>query len=191
VDSRPEISNTARRVWECCQQPEGWPEEIDSDRAGGFSSALSRLVHRGRLLQRTDLLDDRVPGPNGKGYVINVASYGIPETNDQTNTDPELDGSVLRPDIVGNPLPAHRSVNNYFNLNAFTPTPVGAGPIGNAGVGILEAPGTVAVSAGLAKSMAIRENLRLRFEATFTNVLNHTNYATPATSISIPAPLAY
>jgi hypothetical protein len=34
--------------------------------------------------------------------------------------------------------------------------------------------------------MAIRENMHLRFEATFTNVLNHTNYAPPATNISNP-----
>ena len=106
---------------------------------------------------------------------------------DQTNTDPELDGAIVRPDIVGNPIPAQRSASNYFNLNAFAPTPAGAGRIGNAGVGILEAPGTVAVSAGLAKAMAIRENLRLRFEATFTNVLNHTNYGPPATNISSPS----
>jgi hypothetical protein len=107
--------------------------------------------------------------------------------NDQTNTDPELDGAVLRPDIVGNPIPAHRSANSYFNINAFAPTPVGAGRIGNDGVGILEAPGTVAVSAGLAKTTAIHENMRLRFEATFTNVLNHTNYAPPATNWSSPS----
>jgi len=33
---------------------------------------------------------------------------------DQTNTDPELDGAIVRPDIVGNPIPAHRSASNYF-----------------------------------------------------------------------------
>jgi hypothetical protein len=32
--------------------------------------------------------------------------------------------------------------------------------------------------------IAIRESWRLRFESTFTNVLNHTNYAPPATNIS-------
>jgi len=106
---------------------------------------------------------------------------------DQTNTDPIAAGSVVRPDIVGNPILAHRSPNDYFNVHAFAPTPVGAGRIGNAGVGILEGPGTIAVSAGLAKSMAIRENLKLRFEATFTNVLNHTNFAPPVTNVSNPS----
>src|ERR1700678_4140231 len=105
-------------------------------------------------------------------------------SNDQTNTDPAGDGSIVRPDRMGNPIPANRSPSNYFNFNAFAHTPLNAGRIGNAGVGSLEAPGTIAVSAGLAKVLAVREAWRLRFESTFTNVLNHTNYAPPVTNIS-------
>ena len=37
-------------------------------------------------------------------------------TADQTNTDPAGDGSVVRPDRVGNPTPANRSPGNYFNF---------------------------------------------------------------------------
>ena len=107
-------------------------------------------------------------------------------TADQTNTDPAADGSIVRPDRVGNPIPTTRSPNNYFDVNAFAHTPVNAGRIGDAGVGILEAPGTIAVSAGLAKVVVIRERYNLRFESTFTNVLNHTNFAPPVTNISSP-----
>jgi hypothetical protein len=104
---------------------------------------------------------------------------------DQTNTEPSLDGSIVRPDRVPRPaMPAQRGA--YFNLNSFAHTPQGAGRIGNAGVGSLEAPGTIAVSAGLAKELAIHEAWRLRFESTFSNVLNHTNLAPPATNISNP-----
>ena len=39
-------------------------------------------------------------------------------------------------------------------------------------------------AAGLSKVIAVRESWRLRFESTFTNVLNRTNYAPPATNIS-------
>ena len=53
-------------------------------------------------------------------------------------------------------------------------------------MGILEGPGTVGVSAGLGKSFALGERMKLRFESTFTNVLNHTNYAPPAVDISNP-----
>jgi len=103
---------------------------------------------------------------------------------DQTNTNPSAAGSIVRPDRVGNPIPAHRSSSNYFDVNAFAHTPANAGRVGNAGVGSLEAPGTIAVSAGLAKVVAFRESWRLRFESTFTNVLNRTNFAPPATNIS-------
>lgn len=107
---------------------------------------------------------------------------------DQTNTDPAAMGTtVVRPDRVGNPIPAHRTNANYFNLAAFAPPPVNAGRVGNASVGSLEGPGTIAVNAGLAKTTHIHENWNLRFEATFTNVLNHTNFAPPVTDISTPA----
>ncbi|WP_263354620.1 carboxypeptidase-like regulatory domain-containing protein [Acidicapsa acidisoli] len=107
-------------------------------------------------------------------------------TYDQTNTDPAGDGSIVRPDRVGNPIPAHRSTSDYFNIAAFAHTPPGAGRIGNAGVGSLEAPGTIAVSGGLAKILIDREKWRIRFESTFTNVLNHTNFAPPPTNINNP-----
>lgn len=64
---------------------------------------------------------------------------------------------------------------------------MGAGRVGNASVGSLEGPETEVVNAGLAKVMDLHENTRLRFEATFTNVLNHTNLAPPVTDISNPA----
>ena len=35
------------------------------------------------------------------------------------------------------------------------------------------------LSAGLSKSFSITERLRVRFEGTFTNVLNHTNFGNP------------
>jgi hypothetical protein len=35
--------------------------------------------------------------------------------------------------------------------------------------------------------MPIHDRLNLRFEATFTNVLNHTNFASPSTDISNPS----
>jgi hypothetical protein len=119
--------------------------------------------------------------------VLQTGPYLTPTdsvTNDQTNTDPAGDGSIVRPDRVGNPIPAQRSPSHYFNLDAFAHTPLNTGRIGTAGVGSLEAPGTIAVSAGLAKVIAVRESWRLRFESTFTNVLNRTNLAPPPTNIS-------
>jgi hypothetical protein len=111
----------------------------------------------------------------------------ISPTLDQSNTDIAGRGTVLRPDCVGSGIPAHRSNAQYFDINAFAPTPPGAARIGNCGVGMLEGPGTIAVSAGLGKTFPVRDRVKVRFEATFTNVLNHTNFAPPATNVSNPS----
>ena len=109
-------------------------------------------------------------------------------SNDQTNTNPQNAGvNVVRPDRVGNPIPAHRTNAAYFNIDAFAHPQAGSGRVGDATVGSLEAPGTIAVNAGLAKTLALHENWRLRFETTFTNVLNHTNFAPPGTNIDNPS----
>jgi hypothetical protein len=52
---------------------------------------------------------------------------------------------------------------------------------------MLEGPGTIAVSTGLGKTFPFRDRVKVRFEATFTNVLNHTNFAPPATNVSDPS----
>jgi hypothetical protein len=108
---------------------------------------------------------------------------------DQSNTDMIVragGGAIARPDCIGNPIPANQTSQAFFNINAFAPTPVGAGRFGNCGLGILQGPGMIDVDAGLAKHFQITERLRLRFEASFTNVFNHTNFAPPATNVSNP-----
>jgi hypothetical protein len=142
---------------------------------GGWNLNTITLLETGPYLTPTDSIND-----------------------DQTNTDPAGDGSIVRPDRVGNPRQMGAIVSNpgcvqptgngitLLNVCAFAPTPKDAGRVGNASVGSLEGPGTIAVSAGLAKVFAIRDNVHLRFESTFTNILNHTNYAPPVTNISNP-----
>ena len=107
----------------------------------------------------------------------------ISSSADQSNTNAANRGAVIRPDVVSGNFNAGRSRAQYFNLAAFSPTPAGAGRFGNAGVGILEGPGTKTVSLGVAKQFVITEKLHARFESTFTNVLNHTNFAPPVTAI--------
>jgi len=109
---------------------------------------------------------------------------------DQSNTDMIVrsgGGAVARPDCIGNPIPSDQTPRAFYNINAFAPTPTGAGRFGSCGLGILQGPGMIDVDAGLAKHFQITERLRLRFEATFTNILNHTNFAPPATNVSNPS----
>jgi hypothetical protein len=102
---------------------------------------------------------------------------------DQSNTNAEGRETVIRPDVVSKNFYANQSRAAYFNKNAFAYTPPNAGRIGNAGVGILQGPGTATVSLGVAKQFHLFEAVNGRFETTFTNVLNHTNFAPPATAI--------
>jgi hypothetical protein len=110
----------------------------------------------------------------------------ISDSYDQSNTNVVNRGAYSRPDQVSTNFYQGQSRAHYFNLAAFAPTPAGAGRFGDAGVGILEGPGTAAASLGLAKVFNVSERVKVRFESTFTNVLNHTNFAPPATQIDNP-----
>ena len=113
----------------------------------------------------------------------------MPAADDQSNTDMierNTGGAIARPDCVGN-LYAGQSAAHYYNLSAFALPPANAGRFGTCGVGILQGPGMVDVDAGMAKRFNLGERVHVRFEATFTNVLNHTNYAPPAMNVGNPA----
>jgi hypothetical protein len=105
---------------------------------------------------------------------------------DTANLNLVYRGALLRPDCMANPSLANPTANEYFNINAFNPVPA-AGRTGSCGVGILEGPRTLALAGGLSKTFSIRDRARMRFEATFTNLLNHPNFAPPAVDVSAPA----
>ncbi len=65
---------------------------------------------------------------------------------------------------------------------ASDPAPIGR--FGNAGVGILEGPGTVNLSMGFGKTFAIKERLKIKIEGSFTNLPDHTNYADPILNLT-------
>jgi hypothetical protein len=113
----------------------------------------------------------------------------MPAADDQSNTDMierTTGGAVARPDCVGNPY-ANQTSQNFFNLNAFALPPANAGRFGSCGVGNLQGPGMINVNMGVAKVFPIKERYRVRFEASFTNVFNHTNFAPPALNIGNPS----
>ncbi len=114
-----------------------------------------------------------------------------------------------RPDMVGtasNMIPTHRTRAQWLNPDAFAcPSNTGytatsfagnscgvgissnpIGRFGNESVGNIEGPGTVNLSLGLNKRVAITERVHLLAEGTFTNVLNHTNLNDPNNDIESP-----
>ena len=113
----------------------------------------------------------------------------MPAADDQSNTNMivrSTGGAVARPDCVGNPA-LGQTTQQFYNPSAFALPPTDAGRFGSCGVGILEGPHMIDVDMGVAKRFSIGERAHVRFEATFTNILNHTNFAPPATNITSPA----
>jgi hypothetical protein len=109
--------------------------------------------------------------------------YLTPTTSssyDPGNLSLSYRGAFQRPDCIGNGNLATNG--SMFNVSAFNPIP--SGPVGNCGVGILVGPGTSTIAAGLSKNFHITERLRLRFEGTFTNLLNHPNFSPPPTNVT-------
>ena len=123
------------------------------------------------------------------GWAISIVSlwetgpYLTPITSssyDPGNLNLSYRGAFQRPDCIGNGNVA--TSGSMFNINAFDPIPSGA--VGNCGVGILLGPDTSTIAAGLAKNVHLTERFRLRFEATFTNLMNHPNFAPPPTNVT-------
>jgi hypothetical protein len=110
----------------------------------------------------------------------------MPQARDQSNTGANQRGITVRPDRIGNGNLSDPTPGQFWDKSAFALVPQGAGRFGNAGVGILEGPGTVAISAGLAKIFPLTEKLRLRMECTFTNLPNHPNFNLPNALITSP-----
>jgi hypothetical protein len=153
----------------------GWKNAV----LGGWDVTNVTLLETGPWL---------TPSISAGGCQVALSADGsCSVANDQSNTNVANRSALLRPDAVSKDFYRGQSRAQYFNLAAFSATPAGAGRFGNAGVGILQGPGTAAVSLGVAKTFAITEKLHGRFETTFTNVLNHTNFAPPATVVDSPA----
>lgn len=140
-----------------------------------------------KFLSGMNRLADAVAG----GWSLSTVSlwetgpYLTPTTSnsfDPGNLNLSYRGSFQRPDCIGNPNVANPATGSLFNIAAINPVP--SGPVGNCGVGILEGPGTSTIAAGLAKNFQLSERLRLRFEGTFTNLLNHPNFAPPPTNVT-------
>jgi hypothetical protein len=141
----------------------------------------------GRMMLKKGLLGKVVGGWNVNTVtLIETGPWLTPSISpglDQSNTNVVNRGAYARPDVVSTDYYKGQSRTAYFNAAAFAIPAAGIGRFGNAGVGILQGPGTAAVSMGLAKTIPITDGVRLRFESTFTNVLNHTNFAPPATQL--------
>jgi hypothetical protein len=132
--------------------------------AGGWSIAGIQLWQSGQFLTPSFSGTD----PSGTGVLVRGVT------------------TAQRPDCVaGQSFSAsNQNRNTWFNPNAFSTPANNIGRFGNCGVGQLVGPGTVTFAGTAGKDFALTERLKLRYEAQFANLFNHTNLANPATNIS-------
>ena len=124
---------------------------------------------------------------------IVTAESGLPLTIAQPQLLNLGSNRVSRPNRLSNgALPAgQRSVNDWFNVNAFeelqtSPSIAGFVPFqafGNSGVGILRAANLVTADFSLAKEFRVTERQTLQFRSEFFNSMNHTNLGIPNITI--------
>jgi hypothetical protein len=76
------------------------------------------------------------------------------------------------------------TVADYFNADAYTVPGNDIGRFGNCGVGILEGPHTVTLSASLGKTVHLSERFAVRYEAQFANLLNINNWGLPNMNVA-------
>jgi hypothetical protein len=103
--------------------------------------------------------------------------------SDPSGTGVNVRGHVSsqRPDRIGSGELSNPTPEAYFDRAAFVIPANNIGRFGNSGVGIVSGPGTAVFSMSAAKRFHITERLALRYESTFTNLFNHTNYDIPGT----------
>ena len=169
--------NDLRRDW--------GPSALNATNQASFSVEYALPFGRDRRWLRSPsrLGDKLVSGWQVNG--ITTLLSGFPFTplvgsnrsgdGDIRNPDrPSLNPSFSGPVVVGNP-------NQWFNASAFVlPAP---GTFGNLGRGTFTGPGLANLDLSLAKSLAIAERMRLQFRAEAFNLLNHTNFGTPNTTV--------
>lgn len=91
--------------------------------------------------------------------------------------------SYGRPNLVGNPKPAHPNKNEWFNPSAFS---VPSFSYGNAPRNFLRSPHVSDVDFSLFKNFHLGEGTTLSFRAEAFNILNIQNYGTPDSGFGDP-----
>lgn len=106
-----------------------------------------------------------------------------PDPTGTFNTSNSTPAQVtIRPNATGDPNTGPQTVNDWFNVGAFTPP--AKGMFGTSAKGVIIGPSSWVIDSQVAKNFAITERLRLRAELGATNLLNHPNWGNPGLNIS-------
>jgi len=130
--------------------------------ASGWSTSLIYTFHSGRHL--TPLWTG--PDPTGTAYTTSATPASV----------------TIRPTCLGSSNISNPTIYQWFNPSVFV-APF-AGQFGTCGNGIVTGPIVNIWDAGIFKEVAYKERLRIRWEMTAVNILNHPNYNDPQLNIS-------
>lgn len=107
---------------------------------------------------------------------------GFPFTP-RTGTDASLTGMGLdTPDVIGDPYIRNTSTRQWIDPKAFQKNAPGA--YGNTGYNSLRAPSFFNMDSSLTRAFRITERQRAELRFEFFNVLNHTNFNSPSSSLN-------
>jgi hypothetical protein len=114
---------------------------------------------------------------------IHAIQTGLPLTATLAGTSVLNIGSdrVARPDLIGNPeLPtSQRTVERWFNTDAFTIPRPAPQAFGSEGVGVMRGPGYSNFDFSIAKNIVVGENRSIQFRTELFNAFNHANFGPP------------
>jgi Carboxypeptidase regulatory-like domain len=92
-----------------------------------------------------------------------------------------------RPDLIGNPRIANRSINGWFNPAAFTTA--APATFGNLSRNTIYGPDLTVMNASLAKTFAFTERVQMQVRIDANNALNHPSFGQPDTNFDDPVDL--
>jgi hypothetical protein len=113
---------------------------------------------------------------NGILDIQTGATFTVENSSARANT-----GSGDRPNLVGNPYDIKRSINEWFDVNAFAPQPLYT--LGNVGRNSMYGPPLKQLDLSAFKDIKLRETKSLQLRAEFFNILNHPNFGLPGVDL--------
>jgi len=117
------------------------------------------------------------------GGILSVQS-GQPLTVTLPYDNPNVGDGVKLPDVVGNPNNGPKTVDKFFNTDAFAAPPPFT--FGNEGIGTVTGPGLTNLDLSLVKNTKITERVNLQFRCEAFNALNHLIMGDPDTNFGTP-----
>ena len=122
---------------------------------------------------------------NGVVQLRSGQPYNLAVSGDVANIGNSVSWwNYARPNLVGNPQPAHPTTQEWFNPSAFA---VPSFSYGNFGRNVLRTPSVADADFSLFKNFLITESTIVSFRAEFFNLFNIQNYGAPNSLIGDPA----